>query len=109
MPADFFVQRPVVTPTIYVYTLPGVASHTGYIKVGYTERDVEKRIHDLRHSCASLLISQGNSIKAVSAHLGHSNTEQTLNTYAHLFPQDTEKIVASLKSATCAAKPSENK
>lgn len=74
------------------------------------ESGVQKiRIHDLRHSCASLLISQGNSIKAVSAHLGHSNTEQTLNTYAHLFPQDTEKIVASLKSATCSAKPSENK
>lgn len=30
MSTDFFIQRPAVTPTIYVYTLPGVASHTGY-------------------------------------------------------------------------------
>lgn len=44
MPTEFFVQRPSVTPTIYAYSLPDVASHKGYIKVGYTERDVEKRI-----------------------------------------------------------------
>ena len=50
MSTDFFVQRPAVTPTIYVYTLPGVASHTGYIKVGYTERDVEKRIYEQTHT-----------------------------------------------------------
>ena len=50
MSTDFFIQRPAVTPTIYVYTLPGVASHTGYIKVGYTERDVEKRIYEQTHT-----------------------------------------------------------
>ena len=50
MSADFFIQRPAVTPTIYVYTLPGVASHNGYIKVGYTERDVEKRIYEQTHT-----------------------------------------------------------
>ena len=42
---EFFMQRPAVVPTIYAYTLPGVASHDGYIKVGYTDReDVHKRI-----------------------------------------------------------------
>lgn len=42
---EFFMQRPAVIPTIYAYTLPGVASHDGYIKVGYTDReDVHKRI-----------------------------------------------------------------
>ena len=50
MPTDFFVQRPSVTPTIYAYELPGVASHKGYIKVGYTERDVEKRIAEQMHT-----------------------------------------------------------
>lgn len=50
MSTDFFIQRPAVTPTIYVYMLPGVASHTGYIKVGYTERDVEKRIYEQTHT-----------------------------------------------------------
>ena len=51
------------------------------------------RIHDLRHSCASLLISKGISIVAVSQRLGHSNIEQTLNTYSHMMPSDTTKII----------------
>lgn len=53
------------------------------------------RIHDLRHSCASLLISgspdKGRvSIVGISRRLGHSNIEQTLNTYAHMMPDDVK-------------------
>ena len=47
---EFFVQRPEITPTIYAYKLNGVASHEGYIKVGYTERDVEVRIKEQMHT-----------------------------------------------------------
>ena len=54
------------------------------------------RIHDLRHSCASLLISKGVPITAVSKRLGHSSIEQTLNTYAHLLPSDEDKIKKAL-------------
>ena len=50
MPTEFFVQRPSIKPTIYAYILPGVASHKGYIKVGYTDRDVEKRINEQLHT-----------------------------------------------------------
>lgn len=46
MQADFFVQRPSINPTIYVYKLIGVQSHNGYVKVGYTERDVDTRIKE---------------------------------------------------------------
>lgn len=46
MPIDFFVQRPSINPTIYVYKLVGVDSHKGYMKVGYTERDVDTRIKE---------------------------------------------------------------
>lgn len=51
------------------------------------------RIHDLRHSCASYLISQGVSIVAVSHRLGHKDIEQTLNTYSHLMPKEADMIV----------------
>lgn len=51
------------------------------------------RIHDLRHSCASLLISKGVSIVAVSRRLGHTSTQQTLNTYSHLMPDDQTRIL----------------
>ena len=62
------------------------------------------RIHDLRHSCASLLISRGVSIVAVSRQLGHSNIEQTLNTYSHLMPDDKSKIIAELETVASAFK-----
>ncbi len=43
------------------------------------------RLHDFRHSCASLLIDKSASINMVSKFLGHSKIEETLNTYTHLY------------------------
>jgi len=42
------------------------------------------RLHDLRHSCASLLLKSGVSMKAIQEWLGHSNFGTTANLYAHL-------------------------
>ena len=50
MAQEFFTQRPAVTPTIYAYELVGVNSHKGYIKVGYTDRDVETRVKEQLHT-----------------------------------------------------------
>ena len=50
MAQEFFIQRPRVTPTIYAYILDGVASHKNYIKVGYTDRDVETRVKEQLHT-----------------------------------------------------------
>ena len=50
MAQEFFITRPAVTPTIYAYELVGVNSHKGYIKVGYTDRDVETRIKEQLHT-----------------------------------------------------------
>ena len=41
--------------------------------------------HDLRHTCASLLIAVGEQPKAVSAQLGHASVRMTYDTYGHLF------------------------
>lgn len=49
-------------------------------------------LHGLRHSCASLLISKGLSVVAVSKWLGHSNINETLNTYSHMLPADSERV-----------------
>ncbi len=54
------------------------------------------RIHDLRHTCASLLISEGVHVKAVQRHFGHSSPTVTLNTYMHLFPEDMERVADGL-------------
>ena len=47
---EFFPQRPQIKPTIYVYELVGVEAHKGYIKVGYTERNVKERIEEQLHT-----------------------------------------------------------
>lgn len=54
------------------------------------------RIHDLRHTCAALLISRGAHVKAVQHHLGHSSATVTLNTYSHLFHDAMERVVDGL-------------
>lgn len=51
------------------------------------------RIHDFRHSCASLLINKGASIALVSKYLGHSNISITLNTYTHMYKSELESMV----------------
>jgi integrase len=45
------------------------------------------RIHDLRHSVATLLLSKGMPIKVVSEKLGHSDVSITLSIYAHVLPE----------------------
>lgn len=44
------------------------------------------RIHDLRHTFASLLINQGENLKYVQAQLGHSSITTTVDRYGHLMP-----------------------
>ena len=51
------------------------------------------RLHDFRHSCASLLISKGADIKMVAEFLGHTKIDETLNTYAHMFTNKLKSIV----------------
>ena len=56
------------------------------------------RIHDFRHSCASLLIHQGANITLVSKYLGHSNITITLNTYTHLYKNELVNIADKLNN-----------
>lgn len=51
------------------------------------------RIHDFRHSCASLLINKGASIALVSKYLGHSNISITLNTYTHMYQSELDNMI----------------
>ena len=51
------------------------------------------RIHDFRHSRASLLINNGATVPTVSKFLGHTKIEETLNTYTHLFSSALTGVV----------------
>jgi integrase len=46
-----------------------------------------RRFHDLRHSCATLLLAQGVSPRVVMEVLGHSQISLTMNTYTHVLPE----------------------
>ena len=56
------------------------------------------RIHDFRHSHATLLVSNNIPVPIVSNRLGHSNISETLNTYSHFVPKDEEKIINLLET-----------
>ena len=55
------------------------------------------RIHDLRHSHASLLIEMGFNILMISERLGHKTVQTTWNTYAHLYPDKGNQIAYGLQ------------
>jgi integrase len=61
------------------------------------------RIHDLRHTCASLLIAEGEHPKAIQEHLGHSSIQVTIDRYGHLFPDQQEHLAEALESTYQAA------
>ena len=54
------------------------------------------RLHDLRHTHASLLLAAGVPVKVVSARLGHTSIEMTMDVYGHLLPGQDADAVARL-------------
>lgn len=52
--------------------------------------------HTLRHTTASLLISQGTPITTVAGILGHASTQMTLDVYGHLYKDDSAKYIDRL-------------
>ena len=66
---------------------------------GIKESGVKRiRVHDLRHSHASMLIELGFSPLEIANRLGHEKVETTLNTYAHLYPNKQTKLAERLGS-----------
>ncbi len=57
------------------------------------KNDLNKiRLHDLRHSHASLLLNEGINIVVLSKRLGHEKVSTTLNTYSHMIPKDDKLL-----------------
>lgn len=57
------------------------------------------RFHDLRHTCASMLIAEGAHPKAIQDHLGHKDIQTTFNVYGHMLPSAQEALGAALDAA----------
>lgn len=56
------------------------------------------RFHDLRHTCASLLIANGAHPRAIMEQLGHSTITVTMNTYGHLFPTTMSDLADAMEA-----------
>ncbi len=67
------------------------------------------RIHDLRHSHASLLIEMGCTPILVKDRLGHENIQTTLNTYSHLYPNKQSEVASKLEEIMSKRKPKNKK
>jgi integrase len=57
------------------------------------------RFHDLRHTCATLLLSKNVNPKIVSEMLGHASIAITLDTYSHVLPNMRDQAAAAMENA----------
>lgn len=61
------------------------------------------RLHDLRHTCASLAIAAGADVKVLQRMLGHASAALTLDRYGHLMPGQAESVAERLDEMARAA------
>lgn len=88
----------------WVFAKPD-GSRLGAVREGFKSACKEAgivnfRIHDLRHTCASWLVSEGVPLADVKEVLGHSTIKMT-ERYAHLAPHRARDAVAKLQSQSC--------
>lgn len=57
------------------------------------------RVHDLRHTAATLMLLRGTAVQVVSKRLGHANPVQTWRTYAHVLPTSDQEASDCLEAA----------
>jgi integrase len=109
--ASYLADRPG-DPEAFVFTAPmgSPLRHNNFYqrlfraalrRAGLPE---QVRFHDLRHTCAALLIAQGAHPKAIQAHLGHSSIQVTMDRYGHLFPDALEHLADRLDAARTHAR-----
>jgi len=63
------------------------------------KRPETTRFHDLRHTCATLLLTKSVNPKVVSEMLGHSNIAITLDTYSHVLPNMQDSAARAVEEA----------
>lgn len=61
------------------------------------------RFHDLRHSCASLLLANNANMKQIQQYLGHSSYNTTANIYSHLDTNTNVVLATTIANALCMA------
>jgi len=114
-------QRGAFAPEMYVWPTPVTHADAPYgstpmnwgrdFYLPYWKRAAQRaglpsslRAHDLRHTCAALLIAANVPAKAIQAHPGHSSFKVTMDIYGHLY-DDASDAVTDAMGAAFAAPP----
>lgn len=101
---DILYQLPKTQNRVFNYTTSGGVNKM--LKTSLKKAGIERtiRFHSLRHTHASILLSQGVQLLSVSKRLGHSSPIITMQTYAHVIQEleekDNEKILNILTHGT---------
>src|SRR5215471_19019958 len=88
----------LVIDTVVCLTLAKWETVSGQFE-GYLIGIAEITFHGLRHSHASMLVSEGVDIVTISKRLGHARPAVTLAIYAHMFTSDDSKAAAAVNAA----------
>ena len=56
-------------------------------------------LHDLRHTCASIMINNGENIKTVQRQMRHAKASETLDTYSHLWDEQGHEAIEAMSKA----------
>jgi integrase len=100
-------ERWQVTPYVFTSTVGGPIEPTN---VSHRFRATIERLgfptirfHDLRHSCATLLLAAGQHPKLVQELLGHSQNTLTLDTYSHVGPTLHDQVAGAMQTLLTTA------
>lgn len=94
----FIASRYELEPDECIFTFSRSSIRKAIQRYAKTADVKQIRLHDLRHSHASLLIEMGFSPLLIADRLGHDSIQTTLNTYSHLYPNKQKEIVEKLNA-----------
>lgn len=104
---EYVASQPHKGPNDYVFTMPDGTQvrHNAWFYRAVFRRAAKDaglpeglRFHDLRHTCAALMIALNLPLLAVKERLGHSTIQVTADRYGHLLPSVDDAVVAGLDS-----------
>jgi integrase len=86
--------------------LDGDAVYTSYKKLLRDNNLPDIRLHDLRHTAATLMLQNGDDVKTVQDALGHHSAAFTLDVYGHVTErmkkESAERMEAFIKGITAS-------
>ncbi len=95
---EYINKLPYLEPSDRLFEISKISVRTRLNKYAKKANVNPIRVHDLRHSHASLLIEIGFSPLLIASRLGHENIQTTLQTYSHLYPNKETELIQTIEN-----------